>query len=72
MFGPLISRTILTPPLIGTAFRNSAERLAYRRGVAQQEARIKARIADDAKLREYEDCRRVGRDNCHHPGQPPP
>jgi len=72
LFGPLIGRTLLTPPPVGTTFHNSTERLAYLRRVAQEEARLKARIAYDTKLREYEDCRRAGRDNCHHPGPPPP
>lgn len=60
-----------TPPPVGTTFRNSGERLAYLRAVAQDEARTKARIAWETKKREYEDCRSTRRGNCYEPGPAP-
>ena len=71
MLGLLIGRTINTPPPIGTTFRNSGERLACLRAVAQDEARTKARLAWETKKREYEDCRSARRDNCYEPGPAP-
>ena len=71
MLGPLIGRIINTPPPVGTTFRNSGERLAYLRAVAQDEARTKARIAWETKKREYEDCRSTRRGNCYEPGPAP-
>ena len=69
--GPLIQRMVLTAPPLGHTFHSSAERLAYIRAVAQDEALRKAQMFWNMKKDEYDSCRRAGRDNCHPPGPPP-
>jgi len=71
ILGPLLGRTVLPRPPVGVTFHNSAERLAHMRQVATENARIKAQSAWETSRREYEDCRRAGRDSCHSPGPRP-
>lgn len=71
MLGPLIQRMVLTAPPLGRTFHSSAERVAYIRAVAQDEALRKAQMFWNMKKDEYDSCRRAGADNCHPPGPPP-
>jgi TPR repeat protein len=71
MLGPLIQRMVLTAPPLGHTFHSSAERVAYIRAVAQDEALRKAQMFWNMKKDEYDSCRRAGADNCHPPGPPP-
>lgn len=62
---------VLTAPPLGHSFHSAAERVAYIRAVAQDEARRKAQMFWNMKKDKYDSCRRAGGDNCHPPGPPP-
>ncbi len=72
LLGPLLGRTVLTPPPVGALFHNSYERLNHIREQAARESEQKARWAYEQQAREYDDCRRSSRDNCHPPTLRPP
>jgi TPR repeat protein len=67
IMGPLIKRTYPRAPPTGAVFHNKAERLAYVRAVAADNSRLAQQLAHDTQVREYDDCRRAGRDSCHQP-----
>jgi TPR repeat protein len=67
MLGPLIGRSVLTAPPVGRTFRNISERMQYIRWQAGKESNEKAQRETDRRQREYDDCRRAGRDFCYKP-----
>jgi hypothetical protein len=72
MLGPLIKRYVLTAPPLGRTFHSQADRLAYMRWQANDEARRKQQMEYDMEKRGYEDCRSRGGSDCQRPVIGPP
>jgi uncharacterized protein len=72
MLGPLMKRMFPHAPPAGAVFRNKAERLAYVRAVASDDARAAQQMEHDMQQRRYDDCRRGGGQDCHMPVTPAP
>lgn len=51
----------------GITFHNSAQRVLWLQGLRNQVNSEEAKVFSDIRKREYDDCRRAGRDNCLTP-----
>jgi len=66
--------THMTPDFsepVGKVFRNSAERNAYLAGMRQNLNYQDQKLLYEIRVREYEDCRRAHKPDCHSPGPAP-
>jgi len=71
LLGPLLQRFVVSAPPLGQTFHSSAQRIAYVRALAQDEAFRKAQMFWNMAKGDYDACRAANRDNCHSPGPPP-